>query len=166
MAYVSVPAPSIVYHYTKRTNLPGILLDKKIRRFGDRECWFSTSLADSLQLMRETVMQEGKGFYKVDGTIGHYPKFMPEDYVILELQPMYQAGGWVRWMQELPPGAPEDLQLRALAFSMLKVGFRGDLEFKGWPNIIEVAPLLKTDLAHEDPEQEGPGQDFGPTFKG
>lgn len=166
MAYVSVPAPSIVYHYTKRTNLPGILLDKKIRRFGDRECWFSTSLADSLQLMRETVMQEGKGFYKVDGTIGHYPKFMPEDYVILELQPMYQARGWVRWMQELPPGAPEDLQLRALAFSMLKVGFRGDLEFKGWPNVIEVAPLLKTDLAHEDPEQEGPGQDFGPTFKG
>ena len=166
MAYVSVPAPSTVYHYTKRTNLPSILLDKKIRRFGDRECWFSTSLADSLQLMRETVMQEGKGFYKVDGTIGHYPKFMPEDYVILELQPMYQARGWVRWMQELPPGAPEDLQLRALAFSMLKVGFRGDLEFKGWPNIIEVAPLLKTDLAHEDPEQEGPGQDFGPTFKG
>ena len=166
MAYVSVPAPSTVYHYTKRTNLPSILLDKKIRRFGDRECWFSTSLADSLQLMRETVMQEGKGFYKVDGTIGHYPKFMPEDYVILELQPMYQARGWVRWMQELPPGAPEDLQLRALAFSMLKVGFRGDLEFKGWPNVIEVAPLLKTDLAHEDPEQEGPGQDFGPTFKG
>ena len=166
MAYVSVPAPSTVYHYTKRTNLPGILLDKKIRRFGDRECWFSTSLADSLQLMRETVMQEGKGFYKVDGTIGHYPKFMPEDYVILELQPMYQARGWVRWMQELPPGAPEDLQLRALAFSMLKVGFRGDLELKGWPNAIEVAPLLKTDLAHEDPEQEGPGQDFGPTFKG
>ena len=166
MAYVSVPAPSTVYHYTKRTNLPSILLDKKIRRFDDRECWFSTSLADSLQLMRETVMQEGKGFYKVDGTIGHYPKFMPEDYVILELQPMYQARGWVRWMQELPPGAPEDLQLRALAFSMLKVGFRGDLEFKGWPNIIEVAPLLKTDLAHEDPEQEGPGQDFGPTFKG
>ena len=166
MAYVSVPAPSTVYHYTKRTNLPSILLDKKIRRFDDRECWFSTSLADSLQLMRETVMQEGKGFYKVDGTIGHYPKFMPEDYVILELQPMYQARGWVRWMQELPPGAPEDLQLRALAFSMLKVGFRGDLEFKGWPNVIEVAPLLKTDLAHEDPEQEGPGQDFGPTFKG
>ena len=166
MAYVSVPAPSTVYHYTKRTNLPSILLDKKIRRFDDRECWFSTSLADSLQLMRETVMQEGKGVYKVDGTIGHYPKFVPEDYVILELQPMYQAGGWVRWMQELPPGAPEDLQLRALAFSMLKVGFRGDLEFKGWPNIIEVAPLLKTDLAHEDPEQEGPGQDFGPTFKG
>ena len=166
MAYVSVPAPSTVYHYTKRTNLPGILLDKKIRRFGDRECWFSTSLADALQLMRETVMQEGKGFYKVDGTIGHYPKFMPEGYVILELQPMYQARGWVRWMQELPPGAPEDLQLRALAFSMLKVGFRGDLEFKGWPNVIEVAPLLKTDLAHEDPEQEGPGQDFGPTFKG
>ena len=161
MAYVSVPAPSIVYHYTKRTNLPGILLDKKIRRFGDRECWFSTSLADSLQLMRETVMQEGKGFYKVDGTIGHYPKFMPEDYVILELQPMYQARGWVRWMQELPPGAPEDLQLRALAFSMLKVGFRGDLAFKGWPNVIEVAPLLQV-----GPAQEGPEQDFGPTLKG
>ena len=35
MAYVSVPAPSTVYHYTKRMNLPSILLDKKIRRFGD-----------------------------------------------------------------------------------------------------------------------------------
>ena len=64
MAYVSVPAPSTVYHYTKRMNLPSILLDKKIRRFGDSECWFSTSLEDSLQLMRETVMQEGKGFTK------------------------------------------------------------------------------------------------------
>ena len=106
-------------------------------------------------------MQEGKGFYKVDGTIGHYPKFVPEDYVILELQPMYQAGGWVRWMQEVPPGAPEDLQLRAYAFSMLKVGFRGDLAFKGWPNVIEVAPLLQVGPAQEDPEQ-----DFGPTLKG
>lgn len=161
MAYVSVPSPSTVYHFTKRMNLPSILLDKKIRRFGDRECWFSTSLADALLMMRETVMQEGKGFYKADGTIGHYPKFVPEDYVILELQPMYQTGGWVRWMQEVPPGAPEDLQLRAYAFSMLKVGFRGDLAFKGWPNVIEVAPLLQAGPAQEDPEQ-----DFGPTLKG
>ena len=161
MAYVSVPAPSTVYHFTKRMNLPSILLDKKIRRFGDSECWFSTSLADALLMMRETVMQEGKGFYKVDGTIGHYPKFVPEDYVILELQPMYQTGGWVRWMQELPPRAPEELRQRACAFSMLKVGFRGDLAFKGGPNVIEVAPLLQAGPAQEDPEQ-----DFGPTLKG
>mgnify|MGYP005832835389 FL=1 len=161
MAYVSVPTPSTVYHYTKRTNLPSILLDKKIRRFDDRECWFSTSLADSLQLMRETVMQEGKGFYKVDGTIGHYPKFVPEDYVILELCPRSQTGKWVRWMQELPPGAPEELRQRAYAFSMLKVGFRGDLKFIGRPNVIEVAPLLQAGPAQEDPKQ-----DFGPTLKG
>ena len=54
---------------------------------GDRECWFCASLEDTLTLMRATVMSEGKPYYKVGGSIGHYPKFVPEDYVILRLTP-------------------------------------------------------------------------------
>ena len=69
----------------------------RIRRMGDRECWFCASLEDTLTLMRATVMMEGKPYYKVGGSIGRYPKFVPEDYVILRLNPRFQKGEWVQW---------------------------------------------------------------------
>lgn len=136
-------APSTVYHYTKRENLAGILKDGRIRRFGDRESWFCLSIPDTLELMRATVMVEGKPYYKTDGSLGFYPKFQPEDYVILKLEPRWQNGDWVRWMQELPSGAPQKLREAALEFSMLKVGFRGDLKFHPHPEVFEAAPLLR-----------------------
>ena len=58
-------------------------------------------------------------------------------------------------------GCPGGPAVEGYAFSMLKVGFRGDMKFVGWPNVIEVAPLLQAGPAQEDPEQ-----DFGPTLKG
>ena len=48
----------------------------------------------TLTLMRATVMMEGKPYYKVGGSIGRYPKFVPEDYVILRLNPRFQKGEW------------------------------------------------------------------------
>lgn len=88
MGYERIPdRPSVVYHYTKRENLGSIPRDGRIRRMGDTECWFCGSLEDTLTLMKQTVMVEGKPFYKLGGTLGHYPKFVLEDYVILKLTP-------------------------------------------------------------------------------
>ena len=88
MGYIRLDErPSEVYHYTHRKNLDSIPRDGRIRRMGDWECWFCASLEDTLTLMRATVMIEGKPYYKVGGSIGHYPKFVPEDYVILRLTP-------------------------------------------------------------------------------
>lgn len=135
--------PEVVYHYTSRKNLEGILRDGRIRRMGDTECWFCATLEDTLTLMRSTVMIEGKPYFKVGGALGFYPKFVPEDYVILKLTLHRQSGEWVRWMQELPPGSPPELLEAARAFSNLKLGFRGDLTFQVNPEIIEIAPLLE-----------------------
>lgn len=139
MGYIRLDEqPGEVYHYTHRKNLDSILRDGRIRRMGDRECWFCASLEDTLTLMRATVMMEGKPYYKVGGSIGRYPKFVPEDYVILRLNPRFQKGEWVQWMQEMPPGSPPELLKAAETFSNLKLGFRGDLKFQQNPEVIEV----------------------------
>nr|WP_308625358.1 hypothetical protein [uncultured Eisenbergiella sp.] len=143
MAYERISKPAgPVYHYTDRKNLPSILRDGRIRRKGDIECWVCGSLEDTLKLMRQTLMMEGKPYYKVNGTLAHYPKFVPEDYVILKLEPRYQNGEWIRWNQELPPGSPPELVQAACEFSRLKLGFRGDLKFREHPEVIEAADLL------------------------
>ena len=132
----------MVYHYTRRENLDSILRDGKISRMGDTECWFCSSLEDTLKLMKQTIMVEGKPFYKVGGALGHYPRFVPEDYVILKLTPRWQNGEWVRWMQEMPFGSSKELVDAAQQLSMLKLGFRGDMKFYPAPEVLEVAPLL------------------------
>lgn len=136
--------PSVVYHYTKRENLPSILKDGRIKRMGDTECWFCLSLEDTLSVMKDTVMAEGKPYYKVGGRLARYPKFIPSDYIILKLTPRWQNGEWVRWMQELPPGADPQLRKAADAFSMKKVGFRGDMKFYPTPEVLECSQLLQT----------------------
>lgn len=135
--------PSVVYHYTKRENLPSILKDGRIKRMGDTECWFCLSLEDMLSVMKETVMKEGKPYYKVGGQLARYPKFIPGDYIILKLTPRWQSGEWVRWMQEVPPGTPPQLREMAKAFSMKKVGFRGDMKFYPNPEVLECSQLLQ-----------------------
>ena len=118
MGYIRLDEqPGEVYHYTHRKNLDSILRDGRIRRMGDRECWFCASLEDTLTLMRATVMMEGKPYYKVGGSIGRYPKFVP--------------------------GSPPELLKAAETFSNLKLGFRGDLKFQQNPEVIEVAPLVE-----------------------
>ena len=154
MAYVSLTdTPTELYHYTKREKLEKILGDGRIRRFGDRETWFCQSLDDMLKLMKATVMQEGKPYIKVGGRIGYYPEFNLEDYVILKLIPRWQSGEWVRWMQEVPDDSPQEFKDAAYSFSMLKVGFRGDLKFQKDPEVIEVAELLQQEMKQEAPVQ-------------
>lgn len=155
MAYERISRPTGgLYHYTRRDRLESILKDGRIRRMGDRECWFCTSLEDTLALMKRTVMQEGKPYYGLGGVLLRYPAFVPEDYVILKLEPRYQNGEWVRWNQEMPPNTPPEILEEARVFSHLKVGFRGDLKFKEYPEILEVAQFLSGQHAERDMKME------------
>lgn len=129
MTYVKVPAPSVVYHLTKADRLDSILDDGQIRRFGDSECWFCESLPKMKAYMEQTVMCEGKPYYAVGGQLCRYPKFVPEDYVLLKLAPCQPKDNWYRWDQEVPPGSPKELIKAAKEFSALKIGYRGDLWF-------------------------------------
>ena len=148
MGYERIQKPEgLLYHYTRKENLESILRDGRIRKFCDRETWFTKSLADTLRLMSLTVMQEGAAYYDARGRLQRYPVFVPEDYVVLELTPRYQSGEWVIWNQELPPTAPESVRELAEEFSHLKLGYRGDLKFWENPVIYEMTDLL------EEPEQ-------------
>lgn len=137
------PKPQRVFHYTRKENVDSILRDGMIRTMGDKECWFCPTMEDLLAHMEETVMREGHPYYRTDGSLGRYPKFVPEDHVVLELIPRRQQGQWVRWMQELPPDAPPEAQKAAFAFSMRKVAFRGNMKFRTDQVVIhEVAQLV------------------------
>ena len=66
MGYERIQKPEgLLYHYTRKENLESILRDGRIRKFCDRETWFTKSLADTLRLMSLTVMQEGAAYYDV-----------------------------------------------------------------------------------------------------
>ncbi len=148
MSYVKEKIPDTVYHLTKRKNLQDILDSECIRRFADRECWFCRSIPDMLRYMDYTVLCEGKPYIDVDGGIKRYPKFVPEDYVLLKLTPRYREGNWYRWEQELPPGASAELKAQGREFSALKIGYRGDLRFKD-AQVIELSEVMKHDTPTE-----------------
>jgi hypothetical protein len=129
MAYSKVSIPREVYHFTQKQNLEQILEDKKIRCFGDTECWFSRTLEDMLRYMDMTVMNEGQRYIAPDRTIKRYPKFKPENYVMLCLVPARWEDKWYKWNQELPANASPEARQQAREFSELKLGYRGDLRF-------------------------------------
>ena len=152
MAYVKVPAPSVVYHLAKADRLDSILDDGQIRRFEDSECWFCESLPKMKAYMEQTVMCEGKPYYAVGGQICRYPKFVPEDYIILKLTPCHQKDNWYRWEQEVPAGSPAELVRAAHEFSALKIGYRGDLAFQN-AEVIDVPRFLTEGLTQGEPVQ-------------
>ena len=94
MAYVKAPIPSEVYHLTKKANLESILDDGTIRRFDDTECWFCESLAKMKAYMEQTVLCEGKPYYGAGGQLCRYPKFEPDEHIILKLTPCRREGNW------------------------------------------------------------------------
>lgn len=152
MGYKRIRCPEgFVYHYTRRENLEGIRRDGCLHRFGDKECWVCNSLEHTLRLMELTVMQEGKLYYVKGGIRKRYPPFVPEDYVILKLEPRYQNGDWVIWRQEMPSGTSREVLELADEFSRLKLGFRGDLKFRGEPEVFELVPLLETQVSIQEP---------------
>lgn len=141
MAYVKAPIPSEVYHLTKKANLESILDDGAIRRFDDTECWFCESLAKMKAYMEQTVLCEGKPYYGAGGQLCRYPKFEPDEHIILKLTPSRREGNWYRWNQEIPLNSPPELVQAAAEFSKLKIGFRGDLPFRN-AEAIDVAEFL------------------------
>ena len=152
MPYVKVPAPSEVYHLTKRENLDSILDDGKIRRFNDSECWFCEDLLKMKAYMEETVLCEGKPYSAVGGQLCHYPKFIPEDHVILKMTPRRSDDNWYRWDQEVPPGSPKEVVKAAREFSELKIGYRGDLSFCN-AEIIDVPQFVRDGTVRKQPVQ-------------
>ncbi len=105
-----------------------------------------------LRYMEYTVLCEGKPYYGIGGVVKHCPKFIPEDYVLLELTPRYREGNWYRWEQIVPRGASEKLKAKAHEFSSLKIGHRGDLRFKDI-KVIELSEVM---------DQSGPNEDAAP----
>lgn len=128
--YVKAPIPSEVYHLTRRDKMEDILEDGRIRRFDDTECWFCESLAKMKAYMEQTVLCEGKPYYGAGGQLCRYPKFEPDEHIILKLTPCRREGNWYRWNQEIPLNSPPELVQAAAEFSKLKIGYRGDLAFK------------------------------------
>ena len=152
MAYVKEHAPSEVYHLAKQENLNSILDDGMIRRFSDTECWFCADLQKMRAYMEQTVMCEGKPYYNVTGQLCRYPKFVPEDYVLLKLIPCRQKDNWYRWEQEIPAGSPAVLVRAAREFSALKIGYRGDLTFRN-AEVIDVALFLTEEIVQGESVQ-------------
>ena len=128
--YVKAPIPSEVYHLTRRDKMEDILADGRIRRFDDMECWFCESLEKMKAYMEQTVLCEGKAYFGVGGQLCRYPKFEPDEHIILRLTPCRREGNWYRWNQEIPLNSPPELVQAAAEFSKLKIGYRGDLAFK------------------------------------
>lgn len=129
MAYSKVSIPTEVYHFTPRENLASILADRRIRRFSDPQCWFCRTTEDMLRYMELTIMNEGQKYIAPDRTTKRYPKFVPENYVVLRLVPAKWEDKWYQWNEELPENASPELKQKAKEFSELKLGYRGDLRF-------------------------------------
>ena len=141
MSYTKARIPTEVYHLTKKENLDSILSDKRIRRFGDTECWFCRDIPDMLRYMEYTVLNEGAPYIGVGGRMMHYPKFEPREHVLLKLTPQKWEDKWYQWNQVVPQNASAKAKERAAEFSSLKVGYRGDLRFSEF-EVIELEPVL------------------------
>lgn len=91
-------------------------------------------------------------YYAVGGQLCRYPKFMPEDYVLLKLTPSHAKDNWYRWDQEIPPGSPKELAWAAREFSLLKIGYRGDMAFRN-AEVIDVPLFLTDGITQGEPVQ-------------
>lgn len=149
MAYVKAPIPAEVYHLTPMDKLDDILNDGKIWRFGDTECWFCESLEKMKAYMEQTVLCDGKPYYGICGQLCRYPKFEPDEHIILKLTPVRREGNWYRWNQEIPLNSPPELVQAAAEFSKLKIGYRGDLAFKS-AEVIGVEAFLRGEIIRRD----------------
>ncbi len=75
-------------------------------------------------------MNEGGLYIGVNVLPMRYPKFVPDDFVILKLTPRYQNGEWVKWNQEVDSRCTNEQKALAEEFSSLKYGYRVDLKFQ------------------------------------
>ena len=144
MGYERIQKPEgLLYHYTRKENLESILRDGRIRKFCDRETWFTKSLADTLRLMSLTVMQEGAAYYDARGRLKALPGICTGGLCSFRTYPALPERG----MGDLESGTstqcPESVRELAEEFSHLKLGYRGDLKFWENPVIYEMTDLWK-----------------------
>jgi len=143
MGYIkSKNIPKKVYHFTKKENVKSILRDCKIIPADGLECWFSLSLEDLYQYMKLTVMNEGGAYVGADFAVHTYPKFNPEEYVILELKPRYTKDKWYYYVPDSLDKYSYEDQSKHKLLSKIKIGYRGDMEFKKSAKIIEMTNFL------------------------
>ena len=152
MAYEKVPRPSTVYHLTQKGNLDRILDDGRIRRFSDTECWFCESLDTMRAYMEQTVMCKGKTYRTADGQLCHYSNFNPEAHILLKLAPIRQEDAWYRRTQDQPSSSSDEMMQEEREFSMLKIGYRGDVAFRS-AEVIDVALFLTDGIVQGNPVQ-------------
>ena len=65
--------------------------------------------------------------------------------MLLKLSPCDQPDNWYRWNQEIPPGSPKELARAAREFSLLKIGYRGDMAFRN-AEVIDVPKFLAGEI--------------------
>ena len=129
--------PEVVFHYTKRENVESIKKDGFIKasKIDWDCCWFSKSLEDTLNLMEQTIMIEGNSYINLLGLPAQYPKFIPDDYVILKLIPTSnEQHEWLRWIPKQVQGNDGD-------HYNFTIAHRGNLKFIE-AEVIEVSEVV------------------------
>ncbi len=129
--------PETIYHYTKRENENKIVNDGQLKKYKDSHCWFCESIEDVLEVMRNTIMNEGATFADTDGSIKAYGKFNQDEWIIIKGTPKYSDPmNYFIWRNETDFYAHVTEQ--AIRNETIKIGYRGNLRLKN----IEVLELL------------------------
>ena len=87
--FVKISVPKIVYHYTTKADAESIIVDGKIYSADGSERWYSLTLDVLKTYIDLTIKNEGQAYIDSNRKIKTYGKFVPENYVILELKPRY-----------------------------------------------------------------------------
>lgn len=144
MPYIkSSHIPKKVFHCTKREHLKNILESHKIIAFDGLESWFCLSLEDMLTYISLTLQNEGAKYVDSDYQIKTYPKFVPDEYVILELKPRYSKDNWFYYVTDIRNESNFEHRLIRTKLDKIKICYKGDLEFKGASKLYEVKDLIK-----------------------
>lgn len=98
--FVKISVPKIVYHYITKADAESIIAEGKIYPADGSESWYSLTLDVLKTYIDLTIKNEGQAYIDSDGKIKTYGKFVPENYVILELKPRY-SDHWYRYIWSL-----------------------------------------------------------------
>lgn len=142
MGYVkSIIVPKKVYHYTRRENVESIMKEGKIYPADGLESWYCLTLDDLKQYLELTAMNEGQPYVDSDFQIKKYPKFIPENFVILELKPRYSDHWYYFYTSEYDKKINNSHTENPL--DKIKICHKGTMEFKNSIKIIEMTELIK-----------------------
>ena len=139
--FIKISVPKIVYHYTTKADAESIIADGKIYPADGCESWYSLTIDDLKTYIDLTVKNEGQAYIDFDGKIKTYGKFVPENYVILELKPRY-SDHWYRYISLLSNSFPLEQRLMLAKMDTVKICHRGIMEFNGKTRIIDMQEIM------------------------